>query len=116
MGLIIFRMVQLSRSHGICAESSLGFAAFGLVLSCFGDIDKAYRYGKLALSILDNRTSHRNLHVPSVYCVVYFMVNIFREPVQACVEQLRHAYEIGKSVGDVEWTLINAGTEIHVSA
>jgi len=115
MGLIIFRMVQLSRSHGICPESSLGFAAFGLVISCFGDIDKAYRYGKLALSILDNRTSDRNLHVPSVYLVVYFMVNIFREPVQACVEQLRHACEIGKSVGDVEWTLINAGAEVELA-
>ena len=113
MGLMIFRQVQLSLSYGICPQSAPAFANFGLVFCASGDYEQGYRYGKLALSLLDKFDSRAKEYISHVYCLVYGFIAIFVEPLQACVPAFQHGNQVGLSVGDIDWALVNAGTYIN---
>eukprot|EP00804_Cyclotella_cryptica_P005749 CCRYP_000087-RD/>CCRYP_000087-RD protein AED:0.03 eAED:0.03 QI:330/1/1/1/0.87/0.77/9/489/1372 len=92
--IVSARMVKLSLDHGLCVQSSLGFAltalAFVLVLK---DISEGYRLGKFALSLVSSNSAFRVL-LPEVYCIVYGIVSVWKEPMQVLLSPLLDAYKV----------------------
>lgn len=58
---ICLRMMEITLAHGLCALSPLSVALFALVLVSTGDIDIAYRLGKLALRLTEKANGQRFL-------------------------------------------------------
>jgi len=51
---IILTILHLSLKYGNCSYSAYGYALYGLLLcGPLADIESGYRYGKLALQLLD---------------------------------------------------------------
>ena len=52
--LFVFKAVSLSVRHGNTASSAFLYAVYGQILcGVVGDIDAGYRFGRLALNLLD---------------------------------------------------------------
>lgn len=51
--IAIFRMVQISLEWGLCDESAFSFAMYGAFLCKTQDYEEAYRYGKVALKLME---------------------------------------------------------------
>ena len=101
------RMVQLTLTHGVCRESAFAFAVFGSVVSrSHEDIMQGYGLGKIALSLMKRLDAKG--YLSRVYAAVYGLINCFVEPLQACEESHKYAYEAGLSTGDVEFANANA--------
>ncbi|KAL7570248.1 hypothetical protein ACA910_020671 [Epithemia clementina (nom. ined.)] len=102
-----FKMVEITVNNGICAVSCVGFGIYAMLLCGAGnDIDEAYRYGKLAMAMLDRSSSRAWLcRVSAAY---YGCVYGWKRPVQECIEPLRNAFRIGIECGDIEFAMVNA--------
>ena len=58
---ICLRMMEITVVNGLCARSPLSAALFALILVSRGDIDLAYRLGKLALRLTEKANGQRFL-------------------------------------------------------
>uniref|UniRef100_A0A7S4JZ20 Orc1-like AAA ATPase domain-containing protein n=1 Tax=Odontella aurita TaxID=265563 RepID=A0A7S4JZ20_9STRA len=100
------RMVQLSLSYGVCAESAVAFASFGMALcGTVSNIACGYRMGKVALAILDRFQAKESL--ARVYVSVYGFIFTWVQPLQSCIERHKHAIEVGLLTGDNEFAMLN---------
>jgi len=52
---VTLKCVDLSMKYGLCAISSGGFIMYAMLLLAFDDIDGGYRYGKLAMRLLEEK-------------------------------------------------------------
>ena len=59
-----------------------------------------YRIAKLGLNML-NRNTLALSEMPWVYISYYGLVGVLFEPIQACIEMHRRAYELGMQLGNV---------------
>ena len=91
LSLLACRIVKITLQHGMHEKSAFGFACFALAYATvFKDnISQAYKLGKYALAITTNK------NMPEVYCTVYGMVCVWKEPMQAILPELKHAYKVG---------------------
>lgn len=105
--LIAIRMVNLSIRYGLSSLSSLGFAAYG-VLSCSldGRVDLGYKYGQLALHLLEKFNCPEFL--PRVHAAVYGFIYGWKHEFSLSLEPLRYAHQIGLETGDTEFAVVNA--------
>eukprot|EP00804_Cyclotella_cryptica_P017040 CCRYP_003283-RA/>CCRYP_003283-RA protein AED:0.04 eAED:0.04 QI:319/0.66/0.5/1/1/0.75/4/0/1292 len=83
------RMLHLSIKHGFCSDSPFGLVTFANSL-LNTDIDEAYRWGKLSLSLHETFES-KDKH-PRLQCTVYSFLTFFHEPLQSVVDLLRSNY------------------------
>jgi len=97
--------IELCLGNGTTRESALLFAYMGSLACILGDYEEGHRFGNIALALL--REQKDKTLLSQVFMVVYGLVNIFVEPLQAGLEQLRHGYETGLSVGDTEFAFTN---------
>lgn len=105
--MIALRMAKLTMKFGLSAISSFGFTVYGMVLHTLGDIDGAYRFSELGLSILDNRYSAvKKEWFPRIAVIHYGMISPWKNPLHTEYESLYEAYEIGIRSGDREYTLL----------
>ena len=97
LSLLACRIVKITLQHGMHEKSAFGFACFALAYATvFKDnISQAYKLGKYALAITTNK------NMPEVYCTVYGMVCVWKEPMQAILPELKHAYKVGMEVRDL---------------
>ena len=105
---IAARLVKLSLSYGLCAISAPGFAFYGVWLCSIGDTSNGYKYGQLALDVLDRYESTITEWVPRVYSVFYGMIAHWRQPLSSTLEPTLHAHRIGLETGDIEYAMIGA--------
>ncbi len=63
-------------------------------------MQRGYRIAKLGLNML-NRNTLALSEMPWVYIYYYGMVGALFEPIQACIEMHRRAYELGMQLGNV---------------
>ena len=69
----IFRMVQLTVTYGITANSATGFAGYGMGLCGLGDFMNGNRYGKFALRLIDHfQAKHL---ICRVHCLYYGFIS-----------------------------------------
>ena len=107
--LIVSQMIQLSLDYGLCDVSAFAFAMFGstLVRDTTKDLEAGYFYGTLSLKLLDVLGASRRFKA-RVFAMVYGTINIWRDPLQASLDNLLEGYDAGCSVGDLEYALKSA--------
>jgi len=100
--LTILRRVDLCVRYGNEAYSAYTYAAFGIILcGVVNDIDTGYRFGKLALALLE-RFNARFL-TAKVYLVVNIFVRHWKEHLRDTLPQLKEGYRSGLETGDLEF-------------
>jgi hypothetical protein len=100
-------MVELTFVDGLCAVSSFAFASYGMLLCSYNfDFAGGYRYGQLALKLLDRFGAKEWL--PRVYACVYGVIHGWNRPMEFAMKPLWHAIQVGLETGDNEFAGLNA--------
>jgi predicted ATPase/signal transduction histidine kinase len=105
--LVLLRMTNLSLERGNCESSSVAYSALNMVLgSHFADYKTAYSLGDLARTLVDRRGVNR------FKARVYSCFGAFAMPwikhLPLCQPLMRHAFEVGSSMGDMAFAAYNA--------
>ncbi len=105
--LITFKQVNLSVKHGNASESTYAYATYGMILSSFlGEIDSGYRFGELALRLLEKLDAKEFKTRTSV--VVYALIRPWKEHVEKTIKPLQEVYQSGLETGDSEFIAMAA--------
>ena len=99
---IIFTTIARSRLYGNSFHSAYGYVLYGLLLcGPFQDIDMGYRYGQLALKLLDKFDAKEI----KARVLLVFNGNIrhWKEHTQKTLNPLKEAIQVGLEVGDIEY-------------
>ncbi|OBQ19731.1 ATP-binding sensor histidine kinase [Anabaena sp. AL93] len=101
--VIIFTMINLSVKYGNSPFSAPGYVNYGVILCGFvADIETGYRYGELALNILDKFDGR------TVKCRVMLMwacnVLFWKKHLKTVVSSLQEALQSGIETGDLEYS------------
>ncbi|KAL7513085.1 hypothetical protein ACHAXN_010337, partial [Cyclotella atomus] len=92
----------------ICRHTPVALGFYSAVLvHGFGERNcrEALRFGKVALQFLNENEDENEL--PPTYLVIYGLVACLSEPIQACVEMHRRAYEVGMQIGNTSGAFSN---------
>jgi predicted ATPase/signal transduction histidine kinase len=105
--LINCNVVSLSVKYGNTPLSARAYAAYGLVLcGGVGDIETGYRFGKLALRLVE-RFNAKDIESSTVLMANVF-VRHWKEHIKETLHPLMDAYKIGVETGAVEWAALSA--------
>ncbi|HEY9710709.1 MAG TPA: serine/threonine-protein kinase PknK, partial [Oculatellaceae cyanobacterium] len=106
--LIVFKQVNLSIKYGNTSVSSSAYATYGMILSgeTVGDIETGYRFGQLALLLLD-KFNAKELKARTLLIVNYFIKH-WKAHLRETLTPLRDAYSIGLETGDLEYAAYSA--------
>ncbi|MEG4046181.1 AAA family ATPase [Microcoleus sp. Pol17_C1] len=100
-------MVSLSLQFGNAPASTTGYVTYGMVLSTFlGEVERAYSFGLVALSLLDRFNVREFKCVTLVWFVCFIQHR--REAIRATIPMTKEAFIAGMESGD----FLNAGYSI----
>ncbi|MFB8796507.1 MAG: AAA family ATPase [Microcoleus sp.] len=100
--LLVFKQVNLSLQYGNNPLSAVAYVYLGLLLcGIFGDIERGYQFGQLALKLLDRFQAQE--HLAKVLVVFNGTIRIWKEPINSSVQHFQTAYQSGLEVGDFEY-------------
>ncbi len=104
--LVVFRMLKLSIKHGNSMYSPYNYSGFGIILCSIGQIEDGYRFGKLALSLMDKMNfieqKSKTLFVVSCF------VSHWKDHLNESLIQLQTAYKSGLETGDMEFAAFSS--------
>lgn len=99
--LMVFKMVRLFCQYGNTPLSPYTYAGYGLILCGIGEIDAGYRFGKMALALLEL------MQLKEQYARTHFVHNAFiahwKAPLAGSLEKLLECYRTGVETGDFEF-------------
>jgi predicted ATPase/serine phosphatase RsbU (regulator of sigma subunit) len=105
--LIVFYMVNLSIQHGNAPQSAFAYANYGFLLcEMVGDIETGYRFGQLALRILEQVNAQE--FKAKILVIVNFLIRHWKEHLRNTLLPLQEAYQSGLETGDLEFTAYSA--------
>ena len=107
MPLLVFKQINLSVKYGNAPLSASAYASYGIILCDLGfDIDAGYRFGQLALSLLDRFNIQGGTTIDPTKAKTLANVNFFARPwkehLNATLHPLLEAYSSGLETGDLE--------------
>lgn len=109
---LLLRWIKLTIDYGLSAFSSVAFANYGMLcVSSFKDIDSAYRYGKLGISLLERYKT--NEYLSRVYFAFYGCIFPWKRPIAKALEPLMTGYRTGLRTGDIEGAIFCANFYVH---
>ncbi len=82
---IILKMMKLTLQHGLSPWSANSFALYGILCCKVGNVDEAFRFGQLALQLLEQ--SQRREFLPRVYAAVYGKKISLEKPKRCLINQ-----------------------------
>lgn len=107
--LIVLKQVNLSVRHGNSSGFAFSCASYGGILcGIVGDIETGYRFGQLALSIIE-KFDVKALKARTNYLNISF-IRHWKEPIEELIPSYRSAYQIALETGDLEfaaWSAFN---------
>ncbi|MDY6898027.1 MAG: ATP-binding sensor histidine kinase [Cyanobacteriota bacterium] len=108
--LTVFAMVRLSVKYGNSEFSTYGYSIYGAMLcQRFGDIEAGYRFGILAINVLNKLQGNSSLKCRTYY-VLNSMIRHFKEPAIKTVSPLKEALHSGLETGDLQFASYSAWT------
>ncbi|MEB3831862.1 protein kinase domain-containing protein [Phormidium sp. CCY1219] len=100
--LVVFQQVQLSLAWGNCSWSAFAYANYGVILcDTFGEIDLGYRFGELAIALLEQRPSAEIK--TKIIAIVAGLIGHWKRHLKDSLPQLRAAERSRIETGDLEW-------------
>ena len=104
---IAFTMVNLSVKYGNSSLSAYSYANYGLLLcGVLGDIDSGYRFGQLAIHLLDKFEVKQ--FKAKVLTSINVVTNHWKKHARYTLEALPEAIQNGLEMGDMEYVGIAA--------
>ena len=105
--LVLLNQVRLSIKWGNCAQGTTAYVAYAIALwNLFGDIDSAYRLGRVALA-LSEKFGVRAIQ-PFITYVATAFTQHWKRPLRDTLAPLLKAYAVGLEVGDLEHAAASA--------
>lgn len=105
MPLLVFTQVRITLTHGICPESSMAFALFGLILcGVVQDIETGVRFGELALRVLDRPDARA--FVAKTRMVVHNCILHWKYQNRDNLEHFLAAHHAGLATGDLAFAAL----------
>ncbi|QYO68008.1 ATP-binding protein [Leptolyngbya sp. 7M] len=86
---------------GNSAWSAFAYANYGLLLATQGDTQTAYRFGQLAIQLLEQLDA--TTLKPKTFTIVYGMITHWQQLLSGSLGPLLEAYHNGLAVGDIEY-------------
>ena len=116
------RMVQLTKKHGLCRYSIVGFVQLATALCnkritkkvTKKNIDDASQIGKAAMSCYQNRYNTSD-QLPQLSVAYYGFFAWHIESLQTCAAMLRRGFDAGMSLGQINHAIANSIHEIKYS-
>ena len=100
--MIIFRQVQLSIKYGNALVSTYAYSSYGIILcGVIGNLNAGYRFGELAIKLLDQHDSER--FKARTYMVANVMIRHWKEPLENSLKPLVKSYRKGIDTGFFEY-------------
>jgi predicted ATPase/serine phosphatase RsbU (regulator of sigma subunit) len=99
--LLTFKLVNLSIKYGNAPTSAYGYATGGFIFCAMGDIETGFRFGQLALRVLE-RFNALDLKA-KVFEVVNLGVRPWNEPLRNTLKPFLEAYQSALETGDLEF-------------
>ncbi|WP_333203470.1 MULTISPECIES: serine/threonine-protein kinase PknK [unclassified Microcoleus] len=99
---ILYTKIALSIKYGNSPESAFAYVWYGVLLcGGLGDIDSGYRFGKLAIDLLEkfNAVTLKS----QIICIFNCLARFWKDPLKATLESLVEAIQSGIETGDIEY-------------
>jgi len=99
---ILYTKIALSIKYGNSPESAFAYVWYGVLLcGGLGDIDSGYRFGKLAIFLLErfNAITLKS----KIICIFNCLARFWKDPLKATLESLVDAIQSGIETGDIEY-------------
>ena len=100
--LIVCKQIQLSINYGNVPESAVSYACYGFIQVGMDNIETGYKFGQLALSILEKFNAKE--HKAKVCDAVESFIAHWKVPFRNTLKPLQEGYQSGLEVGDFEFT------------
>jgi len=109
--LIVAKQINLSIDHGNSPHSSVAYSSYAVLNSPggLGDLDTSYRFGELALAMLDREGSSEN--ITNINFVFGTFVNHWRNHLSTSLAYLDTACTASLEMGDFEYVRYSATFE-----
>jgi len=102
LSLLVLRSVRFSIIYGNAPVTAFSYAVYGMMLcGIVGDIGNGYRFGRLALSVLEQFNAKE--FKAMTFHMVYGFVIHWKDHVRETLKPLSEAYQIGLETGDFEY-------------
>lgn len=100
--LVAMRSISITFEHGLSPMSSVGFGTYSLTLlyANIGNVNECYRYGQVALRLLDKFPG--NEFLARTYGSVYGLVFPAKDPLRNSLQPLLKGHRTGLMTGDIE--------------
>ncbi|MFN6487531.1 MULTISPECIES: AAA family ATPase [unclassified Nostoc] len=105
---IIFTMVNLCIRYGNSSLAAYAYVTYGLLLCSGGDIESGYKFGQMAIKLLDCFDSRKLKS--KIYMMFNSSIRHWKEHFQATLEPLQEGFQLGLETGDLEFACYNATT------
>ncbi|MEG4626570.1 AAA family ATPase [Microcoleus sp. w1-18aA5] len=99
---ILYTKIALSIKYGNSPESAFAYVWYGVLLcGGLGDIDSGYRFGNLAIYLLEkfNAITLKS----KIVCIFNCLARFWKDPLNATLESLVDAIQSGIETGDIEY-------------
>jgi predicted ATPase/class 3 adenylate cyclase/tRNA A-37 threonylcarbamoyl transferase component Bud32 len=109
--LIVAKQINLSIEHGNSPHSAVAYSSYAVLNSPggLGDLDTSYRFGELALAMLDRDATSEN--VTNINFVFGTFVNHWRNHIATSLQYLDTACVASLEMGDYEYVRYSATFE-----
>lgn len=104
--LITLKAVRLYLRHGNLNSSPIGYAAYGMLLCSIGDIDSGYKFGQLALQLLDKFDEKE--YKAQTYVLINCFISPWRKDINSTLNKYIDAYNIGLETGNINYACTSA--------
>jgi diguanylate cyclase (GGDEF)-like protein len=104
--LITLKAVRLYLRHGNLSSSPIGYAAYGMLQCSIGDIDSGYKFGQLALQLLDKFDEKE--YKAQTYVLINCFINPWRKDIKSTLNKYMESYNIGLETGNINYACTSA--------
>ena len=104
--LVGLRMMRLSCQHGMSEMTPFGVANFAMVCSVLGMHERAVRYGRLALKMVDILNCEKT-KARTIALLNHFVLH-WRQPLPIGIDEFQKAYSLGMETGDIHFAFAAA--------
>lgn len=111
LAVIFMKALRLSVQYGTCEYSPIGVAGYGLLLASLGRFDDAFRFGDLAMHMLDKDEKGKECSKVVVSVIVNAWCSHWRRPMVDGLDPLLEGHHVGiMQSGDIAFACVAAGT------
>jgi len=104
--LFVFKSINLALKYGASPVVTFAFAGYGLILcGVIGDTESGYKFGKLALDLLEDPTA-KGFKAKTLVSVNSFITH-WKKHLRETLPPLLEAYQCGLETGDPEFAAIS---------